>query len=251
MKVLILAAGYATRLYPLTKDQPKPLLKVGRYAILEHIFKKIESVEGVDAAYIITNTKFYSHFREWAEGADFGMPIEAIDDGTTTNDNRLGAIRDIEFVLKAKNIDDDLLVIGGDNIFEFSLKDFAAFAKGKRPASTLALYDLGDIKKASLYGVVKIDGRKEVVGFQEKPPQPESALVATCVYFFPKEKLKLLPEYIALGLKQDAPGNYIKWLAENDKVYGYVFSDAWYDIGDLKSLKDADEKYKAKGQKGD
>lgn len=244
MTVLILAAGYATRLYPLTLDKPKPLLEVGGKPILEHIFEKIGRLDKVNKCFIVTNQKFFGNFKEWAKGYKFNAPIEVINDETTTNENRLGAIRDIEFVIKREKIDDELLVIGGDNLFEFDLKAFAEFAGARRPNSSLALFDIKDIQKAKIYGVAKIDSSGKVVDFREKPPAPESTLIATCVYYFPREKLRLFTEYISLGNGQDAPGNYIKWLSEKGQMYGFVFKEAWYDIGDIESLEAADKKYK-------
>jgi len=243
MTVLILAAGYATRLYPLTLNKPKPLLPVGGKPILEHIFERIGRLGRVNRCFIVTNQKFFGNFKEWAEKYEFKAPIEVINDETTTNENRLGAIRDIEFVIKKKNIDDGLLVIGGDNLFEFDLKAFTEFAKAREPNSSLALFDIKDIQKANIYGVAKIDSSGKVVDFKEKSTAPESTLIATCVYYFPKEKLKLIPEYISLGNGHDAPGNYIKWLSEKGEMYGFVFKEAWYDIGDLESLKEANRKY--------
>jgi glucose-1-phosphate thymidylyltransferase len=242
MTILILAAGYATRLYPLTLERPKPLLEVGSRTILSYIFEKIGRIRKVDNCFIVTNQKFFGHFKKWV--AESGIAAEVINDETTTNEDRLGAIRDIEFAVKKKGIDDELLVIGGDNLFEFDLEVFLDFAKARTPAATLALFDIKDVKKASLYGVAKIDASAKVIDFKEKPQKPDSTLIATCVYYFPKEKLKLILEYVSSGKGQDAPGNYIKWLSERGQMYGYVFKEPWYDIGDLKSLKEADKKYK-------
>lgn len=244
MIVLILAAGYATRLYPLTLDTPKSLLKVGNKTILEHIFRKISEVSGVKKCFIVTNQKFFDNFKIWAQCFQFGVPLEIINDETTSNENRLGAIRDIEFVIKKKDIDEDLLVIGGDNLFEFSLKDFVEFAKLHKPDSSFAVFDIRDIEKAKQYGVVKLNELKEVINFEEKPKIPQSTLISTCIYYFPKEKLRLFSDFLSFANKTDAPGNYIKWLSENDKIYGFAFKEAWYDIGDIKSLEEADKKYK-------
>lgn len=245
MTVLILAAGYATRLYPLTLDKPKPLLEVGGKPILERIFERIDRLDKVNRCVIVTNQRFFENFKEWAGSYKFKAPVEVINDETTTNENRLGAIRDIEFVIKKKAIDDELLVIGGDNLFEFDLKAFTEFAKAHEPNFSLALFDIKDTEKAKIYGVAKIDSSAKVVDFKEKPTTPESTLIATCVYYFPKEKLKLIQEYISLGKGgQDAPGNYIKWLSEKGEMCGFVFKEAWYDIGDIKSLEAADKKYK-------
>jgi len=242
MTIIILAAGYATRLYPLTLDKPKPLLKVGKKPILEHIFDRISQLTEVNKCYIVTNQKFFNAFREWT--GKFGMPVEVVNDETTTNENRLGAIRDIDFVIRKKGIKDDILVIGGDNLFEFSLKNFVEFAKLHKPDFSFAVFDIGDTEKAGQYGVVKLDGSKKVINFEEKPQSPRSTLISTCVYYFPKEKLSLVADFISSGNKTDATGDYVKWLSETDRIYGYAFKESWYDIGDIKSLKEADEKYK-------
>jgi len=244
MKVLILAAGYATRLYPLTLNKPKPLLTVGSKSILGHIFDKIAQLDTVETCYIVTNERFYNIFREWAANFKSKTPIEVINDETTTNENRLGAIRDIEYVIKKKGIKDDLLVVGGDNIFEFSLKGFVDFAGSQKPNVTLAVFDVGSLEQARLYGVIKTDDSNKVVSFDEKPSQPKSTLIATCVYYFPKDRVGLISEFLSSGNKTDAPGNYIKWLSENHGVSAFAFKDKWYDIGDKKSLDEADREFK-------
>ncbi|MEI8175521.1 MAG: nucleotidyltransferase family protein [Candidatus Omnitrophota bacterium] len=246
MVILILAAGYATRLYPLTIDKPKPLLPVGDRTILGHIVKKISELTEVRDCFIITNQKFFSHFSAWAEKADLAIPLGVINDETTTNENRLGAIKDIEFALKAKGVDDDILVIGGDNLFEFSLKDFVGFARSKSPHASLALFDINDREKAKLYGVARVDAQGQVVSFEEKPPAPQSTLIATCVYYFPREAVRSITTFIASGNKADAPGNYIKWLSEHGRVYGYNFKEPWFDIGDIASYEEANRIYKKK-----
>jgi len=245
MTIVILAAGYATRLYPLTLNKPKPLLPVGGKPILEHIFNKISELNNVGNCYIVTNQKFFKDFKDWAGTFKFKAPIEAINDETTTNENRLGAIRDIEFAIKKKGIKDDLLVIGGDNLFEFSLKGFVNFAEAHKPSSSLAIFDIGEKEKASLYGVIKIDSSSQVVNFEEKPPKPQSTFIATCVYYFPGEKVNLISKFLSSSNKSDAPGNYIKWLSENEEVYGFAFKEKWYDIGDKSSYEQAGRGYKA------
>ena len=246
MIILILAAGYATRLYPLTLNKPKPLLEVGKRPILERVFDKISGLPGVEKCFIVTNEKFFKSFSEWASKYRFKVPIEVVNDMTTTNENRLGAIRDIEFVIENKSIRDDILVIGGDNLFEFSLAEFTAFARARRPGASLALFDIKDIGKAGLYGVAKVDSSKRVIEFKEKPPSPQSTLIATCVYYFPREKIDLIKEYLSADKGKDAPGNYIKWLSENTEVYGFTFEGNWYDIGDIRSYEEADKKYSSK-----
>jgi glucose-1-phosphate thymidylyltransferase len=192
---------------------------------------------------VITNDKFFEKFSKWAAAFKFSVPLQVINDKTTTNENRLGAVRDIEFAMRQERINDDLLVIGGDNLFKFDLKAFVDFAASHRPASSLAVFDIKDKAKASIYGVVKTDPQDKVIGFQEKPPRPDTSLISTCVYYFPREALGLILEYLASGIGQDATGNYIKWLSENHAVYAFSFKERWYDIGDIESYKKADKDY--------
>ena len=257
MKALILAAGYGTRLYPLTLNKPKALLEVGDKTILGHILDSVFGIEGCDIAYIVSNKKFYNNFCNWVDSQNYKRKIEVLNDGTASNEDRLGAIGDISFALETTGLFDDLLVLGGDNLFEFKLKDFADFALSKRPNASLALYDVKNLEKASLYGIAVLKQEtSEIIDFEEKPEKPKSTLAATAVYFYPKEKLNLIKEYMKGNLTKDAPGNFVKWLKGREPVYGYVFKENWYDIGDKVSLKKADEEYrrnkgiKEEGKKG-
>jgi glucose-1-phosphate thymidylyltransferase len=242
MKALILAAGYATRLYPLTLDRPKPLLKVGSKTITDRIMEKIDRVGDIDEVYIVTNNKFASHFEEWAEASAYKKSIKVINDRTLTNKTRLGAIGDMELVVKEAAVSDDLIVLGGDNLFEFELSSFVDFAKSKG-GSAVALLDVKSTDEAKRFGIAALDEDDRVVEFAEKPAEPTSTLAAMCIYYFPKAKLGLLEKYIATGNNKDQPGHYIKWLSENDKVYGYRFEGKWFDIGNKRLLKKADELY--------
>lgn len=241
MKALILAAGYGTRLYPLTKDTPKPLLKIKEKAILEYILNSLEEVRDIDEVYLITNNLFYEKFFEWAKNYKGRVKIDVINDGTTSNENRLGAVRDIEFVLKKKHIKDDILVAGGDNLFDLDLKDFTGFALTKRPHSIVSVCDINYISKAHLYGIVKIDEEDRIVGFEEKPKEPKSTLAAMALYFFPKEVLNLISCYLKEEAQTDAPGFFIKWLSVKDKVFAYIFNGHWFDIGSIDSYEQAQE----------
>lgn len=244
MKLIILAAGYATRLEPLTLTTPKSLLEVGKRTIIDRILDKVVSLEpGVDSIYIVTNAKFYKSFNDWLAASRLKAKISLLNDGSVSNDTRLGAIRDLELVLREKAIDDDLLVIAGDNLFEFDLNKFVEFAGKNTDGVNVALYDIGSLDAAKSYGVLKIDHKGRVVDFEEKPANPKSTLISTGVYFFPKNKLPFIKEYVKMQNKLDAPGYYISWLVKTDKVYGFSFSQAWYDIGSLESLKKADSDY--------
>lgn len=245
MKALILAAGYAIRLYPITINTPKPLLEVGGKKIADRIVEKIAGLEKLDEIYVVTNGKFSRNFKEWAAISSFEKKVSVIDDGTMTNETRLGAIRDIDLAVREKSINDDLLVIAGDNLFEMDINKFIDFALIKKDGVSVALHDVGSLKAAKRYGVVSIDKSGRVMEFEEKPSSPKSTLISTGIYYFPKEHVKDIERYIkAEGSKNDAPGYYIKWLSAKGNVYGFGFSEKWYDIGDIESYKRADEEYK-------
>lgn len=249
MKVLILAAGYAIRLQPLTLNTPKPLLKVGGKAIIDRILEKAFTLQEIDSAYVITNDKFFEKFKEWGKGHKYGSRITVTNDGTLTNETRLGAIKDMHMAVIQNRIRDDLVVVAGDNIFEFDLGRFIRVARKNRGV-TIALHDLKDIATAAKYGVVAIGSDGKVTGFDEKPEHPKSALISTGVYYFPKGELSSLDDYLQEGNKSDAPGYYISWLVRRGKVYGCVFNEVWYDIGDIESYNKADREYLEK-EKGD
>ena len=244
MKALILAAGYATRLYPLTKKYPKPLLEVKGRPIIDYIIDKLELVSGINEIYIVTNSKFILEFRKWAKTTNFSKKITLVNDLTKNNQDRLGAIGDIQFVVKKKKIKEDLLVVGGDNLFSGSLPEFLNAAKKNVSPVSLGLYRLKRKKDASRYGVAKLDKFKRVVSFMEKPSHPQSNLVAMCLYYISKNYLNLINVYMrAEERKADATGSYIAWLKDKVEVYGYVFSGSWFDIGDYKYLNTAKEKF--------
>ncbi|MBI5124317.1 MAG: nucleotidyltransferase family protein [Candidatus Omnitrophica bacterium] len=248
MKVLILAAGYAIRLQPLTLNTPKPLLPIGGKPIIDRIIDKTKPLEGIDSIYVVTNSKFSRKFEEWVENSGRRGKVSIIDDGTAANEMRLGAMRDIALAVREKSIDDDLLVIAGDNLFDLDLNTFLDFAVIHSDGASVALYDVGSLEAATKYGVVRIDEAKRVVELEEKPAKPKSTLVSTGIYYFPKSKVPGIEKYVAQeGAKLDAPGYYIKWLSTNDRVYGFSFKEKWYDIGDIESYKKADEEYLKKG----
>lgn len=242
MKALILAAGYSTRLYPLTENQPKPLLQVGGKTILERILEKIQEVPGINDIFIVTNHRFYDHFRIWCNHYSFPKAIKLINDGTLSNENRLGTIGDINFVLNEEDLHDDLLVIAGDNIFGFSLKKFVDFFKVKRK-SIVAFQDLGDLEKVKgKFGVGILKGSK-IVSFEEKPLQPQSSLAATACYLFTKNDLKMIELLLQQG-RSDSPGNFVHYLVQKSEVHGFVFDEPWFDIGTFESLNEAERVFK-------
>ncbi|HTY44537.1 MAG TPA: nucleotidyltransferase family protein [Patescibacteria group bacterium] len=244
MKALILAAGYATRLYPLTKDYPKPLLRVGKHPLIEHIIAQVDAVKEIEEIVVVTNHKFISIFRDWAAGVRSRAKLTVLDDLTQSEGDRLGAVGDIAFAIDNEGIRDDLLVVGGDNLFDASLKDFIDFSKRAHPSPVIGVYDFKDISRASTYGVVEIDSKQKVTHFQEKPQAPRSSLVAMCLYYFPREKLPLVQEYLrGRTEKHDATGFYIDWLSKKEDVYAWKFEGRWYDIGDLDFYNKAKEQF--------
>lgn len=245
MKGLILAAGYGTRLYPLTLDRPKPLVKVGGKTILERLLRKLEFLGLCDEVYIVTNNKFYSMINRWVATRTFSFKLTVINDMTTSNEDRLGAIGDINLVLEKEKPEDDLLVVAGDNLFEFDVADFISKVENDGQFG-VALYDVKDNELARKYGIVSLDEKSIISDFQEKPESPKSTLASTGIYYFPGKKLSLLYDYMNTGLAKDAPGNFVKWLSGKETVYGYVFDQGWYDIGDKNSLEKADIEYRAK-----
>ncbi len=232
MKALILAAGYATRLYPLTINRPKPLLPVGGRPLIDYIMDKLEELPELQEIYVVTNNRFFKNFQEWASKHPSSKKISVINDKTLTNEDRLGAIGDMQLVIKEAKINDDLLIIAGDNLFSFKMRDFIDFARAHSPGCSIVLHNIGSREEARKYGVVKIDENNKLLSFAEKPAEPESNLVAVCIYYFPKNKLSKVAEYLEQSKHKDAPGNYIGWLVQNDGVCGFIFEDEWYDIGD-------------------
>jgi glucose-1-phosphate thymidylyltransferase len=236
VKALILAAGYATRLYPLTRYYPKPLLEVKGRPIIDYIVDKLNDASCVDEIIVVTNSRFISRFKSWKKARKLLKPITLVDDLTKSNDDRRGAIGDVNFVINKLKIKDDLLVVGGDNLFSGGLNNFLAAALKKKPCATIGLYKLNCLKDASRYGVVKLNRSSKVVEFNEKPAKPNSHLVAMCLYYIPSECLKLICDFIRVSRKSDATGNYIDWLKDRVATYGFIFKGCWYDIGDFKYL---------------
>ena len=240
MKALILAAGYATRLYPLTKEYPKPLLTVGTRPIINYILDKLQDIEDIEETIVVTNNKFIHQFREWKESLHCSWPVTLVDDLTKSHKDRRGAIGDIFFVIEKINLKDGLLVIGGDNLFDGDLREFLSFADENKSSPLIGAYHLADIREAKNYGVIELDKTNRIIDFTEKPKRPKSRLIAMCLYYFPKSTLGLIGEYLKRKAdKHDATGFYIDWLRKKIDVYGFVFYGRWYDIGDHKFYNEA------------
>lgn len=247
MKALILAAGYAVRLYPLTRQYPKPLLKVAGKPIIDYIIDKLEALDEVDEIIVVTNSKFISVFKGWAKRLKSVKRISLLDDLTVNPADRRGAIGDMDFSVNKKKIKDDLLVIGGDNLFDQGLAGFLAAAKKNVAHPLIGVYDIKDLRLAHKYGVIRMNKENKIIDFKEKPERPHSTLVAMCLYYFPKSRLNLIGRYLrSKRHKSDATGFYIEWLRKINPVYGFVFGGKWYDIGDRKFYSKAKETYPAK-----
>ncbi len=240
MKAVILAAGYATRLRPLTADLPKHLLPVGGRPMLDWVLDRVRELDEVDAVHLVTNSRFAPDFEEWA--APHGVVVH--DDGTTSNEDRLGAVGDLRLAIERGGLEDDaLLVLAGDNLFDFSLAEYAEWWHAKpQPASAVPLHDVGDRELAKQYGIAETDADERIVRFVEKPSDPPSTLASTLIYFLASAHVRLIASYLEEGNSADNAGSFLGWLVAREPVYGYRFAGRWYDIGDHEQLREADNR---------
>lgn len=241
MKVLILAAGYATRLYPLTLTQPKPLLPVAGKPMVDYVLDNLAPIPGIDRVYIVTNAKFASHFQAWADNyrrTNPALQFTIVNDGSTDDSNKLGAIGDLNLVLEQEKLDDDLIVVAGDNLFNRSLDGFGTFCR-QNDNVVLGTYDVGTIDQARKYGVVEIDRGGKIVSFVEKPAQPASTQIGIALYYYPRKTIPLIRQYIAEGNNPDQPGRLIQWLYPRQPVLTWAVPGIWYDIGSKETLEEA------------
>ncbi len=243
MNAIVLAAGYATRLRPLTDSVAKPLLPVGGRPMLDWIWDKLAEVEELEAVHVVTNTRYAQGFERWVQGRD-GAVVH--DDGTSSNDDRLGAIGDIAFAIERAGLDDDLLIVAGDNLFEFGLPGYVAYWRGKGVASCIAVHDCGSLELAKQYGVVEMDGDGRVLSIVEKPAAPASTLVSTATYLLHRGHIPLVRRYLDEGNASDQPGRLFVWLHAREPVYGYRFAGEWLDIGDREQLLEADNRLRVR-----
>lgn len=241
MKCLILAAGYATRLYPLTENFPKPLLTVGKKTILDWLVDDIDVSGAVDEYIVISNHRFADFFREWADGKS--QKITVVDDGTNTNETRLGAVKDIEFAIEKLGLDDDMLVIAGDNVLDFSLTRFIEYAKEKKASCIMRYYEPDSVKLLKC-GVVTTDGNDRIIRMTEKSPSPETHWCCPPFYYYTKKDARLVKKGIESGCGTDAPGNYISWLCTQTDVYAMEMPGSRYDIGNLESYENVKREYR-------
>ena len=225
MKVIILCAGYSTRMYPLTKRKAKPLLPIGGRPILDHIIEKIPS--DLEEIIVVSNDKFYKDFLSWS--MKYENKVKVLNDGSTSNETRLGGIGDLWLAIEKEKIDDDILLILGDNIFDFDLKKIVDFF-GKMKKDVVVLHDVKDLEEAKKFGVVSIKNNK-IISFEEKPQNPKSTLISTGIYIFSKDTVKKIKEYLEEGNSNDGPGYLIHYLIKTQDVYALLLDGFWYDIG--------------------
>ena len=240
MKTIVIAAGYATRLYPLTENFPKPLLEIGKSTILDRLLDDIDTIPEVDGHIVVTNHKFAGIFRKWAEKRP---NVTILDDGTSTNETRLGAVRDIQFALDELGWDDDLLVIAGDNVLDFSLSKFIDYSLGKGTSCIMRYFepDGARLKKS---GIVEIDGDGLILGMEEKPAEPKSNWCCPPFYFYVREDARRFSEGIAAGCGTDAPGSFVAWLSGQTRVHAMEMPGRRFDIGNLESYRAVQESYR-------
>ena len=241
MKCLILAAGYATRLYPLTENFPKPLLDVGGKTILDWLVDDIDTAGLVDEYVVISNHKYAHHFETWAKTKT--MKVTVVDDGTSSNETRLGAVKDIQFAIDQLQLDDDMLVIAGDNVLDFSLTKFVRYAAEKNTSCIMRYYEPSE-QKLTKCGVVAVDENDRIQSMEEKPAQPKSHWCCPPFYYYTKEDARLVEKGIASGCGTDAPGSYIAWLCTQTPVYAMEMPGKRFDVGNLESYQKIKEEYK-------
>lgn len=241
MKCLILAAGYATRLYPLTENFPKPLLEVGGKTILDWLVDDIDTAGLVDEYVVISNHKFAGHFDKWAAAKP--MKVVVVDDGTSSNETRLGAVKDIQFAIDKLGLDDDMLVIAGDNVLDFSLTQFVRYAREKNGSCIMRYYEPEE-KKLVKCGVVEINDADRILSMEEKPVRPKSHWCCPPFYYYTRDDARLVAEGIASGCGTDAPGSYIAWLCTQTPVHAMEMPGKRFDVGNLESYNRIKEEYK-------
>jgi len=239
MKAVILAGGYARRMWPLTKNRPKHLLPVAGRPMLDYVMDSLESIPDLEEIFLSTNMRFQGQFKKYLDGVNTKKKLRLFIEDTRSEEEKLGSVGALGYLIRESGLDDDLLVIGGDNIFGFEMTDFIEYFYSKK-ANTIALYDLGNREKARLYGVVHIDDDNRIIDFHEKPADPQSTLVSTACYAFTRKGVRSILRYLEEGNDPDKMGHFIEWLYRHDDVYGFIFTGVWFDIGSLESYEAAD-----------
>lgn len=240
---IIIAAGYATRLYPLTENFPKPLLKIGGSTILDRMMADLDSIPEITGYIIVTNHRFAHIFEGWKANSDYKKPVTIIDDGTTDNDNRLGAVRDLLLALEECNVDDDIMVLAADNILDFPMQGFVDYFKEKG-TSVIMCHHEPELRKLQRTGVIAVDGDMKVLGMQEKPEEPVSNWAVPPFYIYSRKDLPLIRDCMAHGCGFDAPGNLARYLTDVTTLHAWPMPGARFDIGSMDSYREAQERFK-------
>lgn len=242
MKNIVIAAGYATRLGELTKNFPKPLLKIGESTILGRMLDDIDRIPEIDEHVIITNHRFAQIFEDWRMQQHYVKPITIVDDGTSTNETRLGAVCDLLYAMDKLDIDDDLLVVAADNLLFFSFQEFVDFAKAKQ-TSCIMCHEQSDVEKLRRTGVIVVDGQMRVLNMEEKPQEPKSHWAVPPFYIYRKDDLDLVRHSVENGCGKDAPGNLAHYMVEHTVMHAWPMSAGRFDIGSLDTYYEAVERF--------
>lgn len=229
-------------MWPLTKDQPKHLLDVGGRPMLAHVLDKFKKLDVPNKIYLSTNARFEDNFNKFLDEYESDLDIELFIEDTHSEGQKLGSIGALDLLIRTKEIDDELMIIGGDNLFGFELPELYEFYRGKA-SDVIAVYDLGSLERASMYGIVNTDRDDLILDFLEKPEQPPTTLAATAIYMFTRETTNSLKSYIDSGNNPDAMGFFITWLHKKKNVYAFAFGGEWFDIGSFESLDEANAFY--------
>jgi glucose-1-phosphate thymidylyltransferase len=252
MKLIILGAGYATRLYPLTLNQPKPLLEVAGKPMVEHVLDRLLPVRGIDHVYVVTNAKFAGHFARWAEGyraSRPGLEFTIVNDHSTDDSNKLGAIGDMHLVIEREGIEDDIIVVAGDNLFTHDLTAFGDFCR-ERGAPVLGVYDVGDLEEIKKYNSIEVGDDGRILFFEEKPQHPRSTLTGIALYYYPVSSLPLIRQYLEEGNNPDQPGRLVQWMYTRTPFYTWRVPGKWYDIGSKETLEEVNRVFSARALEG-
>ncbi|MBW3012133.1 nucleotidyltransferase family protein [Candidatus Woesearchaeota archaeon] len=238
MKAVVLAGGYAKRMWPLTENCPKQLLQINGKPILDYVLEELELVDDIDKIFVSTNSKFASMFNDFISSRSSKKPIELVEEPTHSEEEKFGSIGAVKFLMDTKGLDEDVIILGGDNLFEFKFVNLVKHLEEKK-ANIIVLDEIGSIEEAKKYGVAEIDASHKVISFHEKPEQPKSRLVATACYILTKKGLEEIRKYIGQGGDADKMGHFIEWLCKNDDVYAFTFEGRWFDIGSIESYEQA------------
>lgn len=233
MRAVILAAGYATRMYPLTRNYPKPLLPIGDRVVLDWTMEALRDAPDLTEIVLVSNAKFAKLFEAWLARRSWPMPVRLVNDGSMREEDRLGAIRDVLLALEQAGADEPLLVTAGDHVTDWDLRSLRAFGASHAPAATVTAYRLPHVQEASRFGIIEVDRDQRIVRCEEKPQRARSDLAMICLYYLPPDVFPRLSQYLLTGKNADAPGHFIVWLSRQEPVYAWLTSGKFFDIGTL------------------